>query len=172
VGSEVSEWELRERRQREEERRAEAEELGGNNPCSSPRPPSWRPRTRFRERITVSFLLSFFYLLGTGLGRGQRGACNVPPSRGLRTGKPDSLYLAMIYLGRMRVMNKQKKKHDVGWRRALYPLSRGRAGLMIHWLMLSPAMSGWKACVVSRILRLERGVCCIPYLLRARLTIH
>jgi hypothetical protein len=58
VGSEVSEWELRERREREEEGRAEAEELGGNNPCSSPRPPSWRPRTRFRERATVSFLLS------------------------------------------------------------------------------------------------------------------
>jgi len=52
----------------------------------------------------LSFVLSFvislvrFYLLGTGLGGGQMGACNVPPSRRLRTGIPDSVYLAVIYL--------------------------------------------------------------------------
>jgi len=31
------------------------------------------------------------------------GACNEPPPRGLRTGKPDKMYAAMIYIGRTRV---------------------------------------------------------------------
>jgi len=62
---------------------------------------------------TVSFVLSFvahllspwcaLHLLGTGLGGGQRGACNVPPPRGLRTGKLCKMYAAMIYIGRMRL---------------------------------------------------------------------
>jgi len=30
--------------------------------------------------------LGAFYFLGQGLGGGQRGACNVPPPRGQRTG--------------------------------------------------------------------------------------
>jgi len=30
-------------------------------------------------------------------------ACNEPPPRGLRTGKPGKMYAAMIYIGRMRV---------------------------------------------------------------------
>ena len=60
AGSEVSEWELRERREREEERRAEAEELGAagdwapwrNNRCSYPCPPSWHPPKMRRDRGT------------------------------------------------------------------------------------------------------------------------
>jgi len=55
----------------------------------------------------VIFLCSFFgahlLFLGTGLGGGRRGACNVPPPRGLRTGKPGKMYAAIIYIGRMRV---------------------------------------------------------------------
>jgi len=46
VGSEGSEWEIRERRYREEERRAEAEELSAGGCGSCPRLPSWRPRKR------------------------------------------------------------------------------------------------------------------------------
>jgi len=34
----------------------------------------------------------------------------VPPLCGLRTGKLEGGYLAMIYLGRIRVMNEQKKR--------------------------------------------------------------
>ena len=54
----------------------------------------------------LSFPWCASQLLGTGLGGGQRGACNVPPLRGLRTGKRTVNTLAMISLGRMRVMNK------------------------------------------------------------------
>jgi hypothetical protein len=48
--SEASEWELRERREREAERRAEAEEPSARveEPCFSPRPPSWHRRKRCR----------------------------------------------------------------------------------------------------------------------------
>ena len=46
---------------------------------------------------------------------GQRGACNVPPPRGLRTGKLGKIYAAMIYIGRMRVwINKYIKKTCCG----------------------------------------------------------
>ena len=96
VERDVSEWEFRERREREEERRAGAEELGAGeerrNRCFSRRPSSWRLRKRCRGRVSVFFVLSFvppssfplrllflgayvFYSLGTGLGGGQRGAC-------------------------------------------------------------------------------------------------
>jgi len=62
--SEVPEWELRERRERGEEGRVEAEELGAdgrNNLCFAPRPPSWHPRKRSMMwgRAVVSFVLSF-----------------------------------------------------------------------------------------------------------------
>ena len=63
-----------------------------------------------------SFLSSFpwahLLFLGTSQGGGQRGACNEPPARGLRTGKLGKMYAAMIYIGRMRVdiINKKKKK--------------------------------------------------------------
>jgi len=60
AGSEVSEWELRERREREEEREAEAEELGaagglgGSYRCSYP-----RPFMASAERIRIVGSLSF-----------------------------------------------------------------------------------------------------------------
>jgi len=60
----VSEWELRERREPEEERREEAEALGaddvlgaGGEPrCSFPPPRSWHRQARSRERATFSFV--------------------------------------------------------------------------------------------------------------------
>ena len=66
AGSEVSGWELRELWEREEERRAEAEELGAVGelgdgeelPCSYPRPRSWLRQMRIRGRNTFSFVLS------------------------------------------------------------------------------------------------------------------
>jgi len=71
--------------------------MGGSHRCSCPRLPSWHPQARSRTQGTVSFVLPFVFrllfpwcashLLGTGLGGGQRGACNVPPLRGQRTGK-------------------------------------------------------------------------------------
>ena len=41
-----------------------------------------------RTGFCLSFVISLvtFYLLGTGLGGGQRKACNVPPPRGQRRG--------------------------------------------------------------------------------------
>ena len=56
AGSQVSEWELRERREREEEWEAEVEELGAagelgpgrNCRCFYPHPPSWHRRARSR----------------------------------------------------------------------------------------------------------------------------
>ena len=73
------------------ERGLRSRALGGNH-CFCPRPNSWRLQARAR-RIHLSFLESSplifpwcaSYLLGTGLGGGQRGACNVPPPRGQRT---------------------------------------------------------------------------------------
>jgi len=123
TGSQVSEWELRERRERQEEREAEAEERGGAGqlgageglPLFLPTPPFMVSAGRSRGRVALflgPFLCSFLNLLslGTGLGGRQRGACNAPPPRGLRTGKPGKMYAAMIYIGRMRVwLNKNKK---------------------------------------------------------------
>ena len=94
--SKASEWE------RKEERR-QAEELGAevrNNLCFSPRPRSWHPRKRTRGWVSISFVLSFlsfpcdffgahciFWGQAWAEGKGgQRGACNVSPPRGQRTG--------------------------------------------------------------------------------------
>jgi len=83
---------------------AEAEEL----PLFLPTP-SFMVSAGKREdeaEVLQRFLLSFLWflnLLGKGLGGGQRGACNVPPPRGQRTGKPGKIYAAMIYIGRTRV---------------------------------------------------------------------
>jgi hypothetical protein len=61
----VSEWELRERREREEERRAEAEELGaeGEEPLFLPHPPSWHPQKKCVSE-GHSFLYLFCFFLG------------------------------------------------------------------------------------------------------------
>ena len=79
AGSEVSEWELRELRERGEEREVEAEELGaagelgvgggGRYRCSYPRPPSWHPQTWSRIVGTFSFALSFVSLFAISLVR-------------------------------------------------------------------------------------------------------
>ena len=47
AGSEVSEWELRERREREEEREAEAEELGAAGELGAGEPPLFLPTPSF-----------------------------------------------------------------------------------------------------------------------------
>ena len=101
----------------------------GDLRCSCPHPTTWRPQGRrrwgsFPASFPLSYSLDFLSFafplwspwcdaalrLGTGLGGGQRGACNEPPLRGQRTG--NGLYiLAIISIGRMRAMNKQKKKN-------------------------------------------------------------
>jgi len=111
AGSDASEWELRERREREEEREAGTEELGaelggrGGAPAAPLHTPVHGIGTRrigdgSRFPYVLPFVLSFvtflgahLLFLGTGLGGGQRGACNVPPLRGQRTGK--GLYIIL-----------------------------------------------------------------------------
>jgi len=71
AGSEVPEWELRQRREREEEQEAEAEELGaagnwasGNSyRCTYPRPPLWRQQARSMIWGRLPFFFSFVFLL-------------------------------------------------------------------------------------------------------------
>jgi hypothetical protein len=90
VQSEASEWELRERREREERRRAEAEELGAD--VEEPLFPQARLHGIRRRGVggedifLLSFLLVRLLSLWTVLGGGQRKACKVPPSRGQRRG--------------------------------------------------------------------------------------
>ena len=116
----------------EEQRGVEAEELGAAEKLPlllrTP-PPSWHPQTRSRTGV-CSFLLlflsvhdllcpfSFFlwgflgaqlFILGTGLGGGQRGICNVPTSRGQRTGNPDKNVCRYSLHGLNASMIKQKK---------------------------------------------------------------
>ena len=80
--SEVSEAEVREWL---EEQGAGAAELGARaHHCSYPRLTSWRPLERAR-RFHLSLPLLFSWcasqFLGTGLGGGQRGACNATTAR-------------------------------------------------------------------------------------------
>jgi hypothetical protein len=85
---ETSEWQLRGRNEREEERRQEAEKLGAEveeRPLFLPRPPSW-PRKRSKEPedgFLLSFLCNFLgalYLSRDGPGRRAKGSCNGPPA--------------------------------------------------------------------------------------------
>jgi len=116
--SAVSELEVREWLE-EQEARAEEQDAGGELPLFLPTP-DFMASTGGGVGGRGALFLCFFplsislgastFLRGTGLGGGQRGACNEPPLRGQRTGKRTVHILAMISIGRMRVMNKQKKK--------------------------------------------------------------
>jgi len=105
-GSGASEWELRERREREEEREAEtlgaADEMGAleEQPLFLPTPSFMASagedyigdgaRFPFVLAFALSFLTflgAYLHFLGTVLGGGQPGACNVPPPRGQRTSR-------------------------------------------------------------------------------------
>ena len=118
AGSQTSVRELRERKEREEGQEAEAEELGAAEGSGTGEEPTavlthallhgiGRRGVGRRGALSfISFPLSssfgaFISFLGTGLGGGQREACNEPPLRGLRTGKPGKMYAAKIYIGRM-----------------------------------------------------------------------
>ena len=116
AGSEASEWELRERqecREREEEREAvavalgaEGEQGGAEPRCSYPPTGSWHRQTRGRGRCVISFVFSLatvLFFIGTGLGGGQRGACNEPLRADCGQENRIKMYTAMIYIGRMRV---------------------------------------------------------------------
>jgi len=115
AGSEVSEWERRERRERGEEREVEAEELGAAGelgvgggatavPTHAPLHGIRRGGVGLWGRFPLSFSLSLFcYFLGVldifvgqAWAEGKMGACNVPPPRGLRTWKLGKMYAAMI----------------------------------------------------------------------------
>ena len=103
--SEVTEWEHRERREREEESRVGAEELGAAGdlgageelPLLLPRPPSCHSQMRivgwgyyFSPLVRAHFLCYFLGVqpsLGKGQGGGHPGACNVAPPRRYRNKK-------------------------------------------------------------------------------------
>jgi len=89
---------------RREGRRRRSWVPGRSHHCFSPHRHSWHPRASGTGELFfcsffsgLGFLCSFLcdflgahlLFLGTGLGGGQRGACNVPPSRGKRMGKTD-----------------------------------------------------------------------------------
>jgi len=89
-----------------------------NNLCFSPRHPPWRPRKRIRGgRVSFSFVLSFVFSLARFIsswdrpGRRTKGSLQRAAFE-RRAG--DSVYLAMIYLGHMRAMNKQNQKTSTG----------------------------------------------------------
>ena len=97
VGSEVSEWKLQERKEREEERRVEAKEpgVGGESPLFLPTPDFM---VSVGEAWAISFVCFLFHFLCDFLGahhiflgqawaQGEGGACKLP--RGQRTGKKD-----------------------------------------------------------------------------------
>ena len=81
--SEASEWERRERREREEEREAAPEDLGVEEPCISPHPPSWHPQKgvgrgdRFFLFFHLLFLWCDLYLQGKVReeGKGKLATC-------------------------------------------------------------------------------------------------
>ena len=91
--SEASEREFQERRERDEEKEAEVEELGARGGdlvlgrscrCSYPRPHSWHRQTRSRGWATLLLLFPLLFPWGAAISLGQawaegkRGACNVP----------------------------------------------------------------------------------------------
>ena len=85
--SEASEWELQERAEREEERRAEAEALGieeEEHPLFLPTPPLHGIGGRGVGGV-FSFVLFFSRFLG-GLGGGHKGSLHCAALRGLRPG--------------------------------------------------------------------------------------
>jgi len=63
--SEVSEWELQERSEWEEEKGGGRSwvPMVRNNLCFSPRPRSWHLRKRASGRVSISLVLSFVFLL-------------------------------------------------------------------------------------------------------------
>jgi len=134
---EASGWEQRAQRGRGEERGAEAEELdaggGGGGVWAATAVPvhaffhGVRRRggagdeSRFPLFFPLSspwvfpcgydFICFVPHFLGTGLGGGQRGACNVPPPRGQQTGGMDNWRAAIVYVDRLHAsMNKLKKR--------------------------------------------------------------
>jgi hypothetical protein len=94
------------------------------------------PQAFFCSSLCLPFVISLvrFYFLGTGLGGGQREACNEPQSRGQRTG--NGQFVATISIGRTRITIKQTKK----------TLSRPLLGIVIYMnVHCSPAVKDdWK----------------------------
>jgi len=118
--SEASEWELRERAEREEERRAEAETLGRGmereeHPLFLPTPPSWHWRER--SRVFCCFCFSFVHFFGRAGRRAQGELALCRPARFAARKRIVNSPLVMIYIGRIRVMikKKKKKKHYRRW---------------------------------------------------------
>jgi len=113
--SAVSELEVREWLE-EQGAGAEEQDAGGSYRCSYPRPTSWRRQARSRGdgvRFSFgSFLCHFpwarLLFIGTGLGGGQKGCLQRAATARTADRKRTVHILAMISIGRMRVMNKQK----------------------------------------------------------------
>ena len=91
AGSEASEWERRECRERKEERRAKAEELGSrkSNRSSSPHPLHGICRRGLGDRSLFLFLCNFFGAHTSSwdrLGRRVKGSLQWATVRGQQTG--------------------------------------------------------------------------------------
>ena len=130
--SEASEWELRERAEREEERRAEAETLGRGmereeHPLFLPTPPSWHWRER--SRVFCCFCFSFVHFSGRR-AQGELALCR--PARFAARKRIVNSPLVMIYIGRIRVTIKQKKNLPHCRRDSLYSVQRTRRRPRAH----------------------------------------
>jgi len=102
----VSEWELRERMEPEEEGREEVEALGaGEEPLFLPTPP-FMASTGVGDGVfscvssvgPASSPPPFSWVRFTLFGRKVKGSLQRAALRGLRTGKPGKMYAAMIYI--------------------------------------------------------------------------
>ena len=114
--SAVSELEVREWLE-EQGAGAEEQDAGGDYRCSYPRPTSWQRQVRSRGTgctfplvLRCHFPWAHLLCIGTGLGGGQKGCLQRAATARTADRKRTVHILAMISIGRMRVMNKQKKK--------------------------------------------------------------
>jgi len=115
VESEASEWELRERAEREEEKWVEelgAEDAGagGEHWLFLPTPLFMASAEKELGGVPLAFLCHFLCNLRDRPGRRAKASLHRAATRGLQRGPGLYISLVMIYLGRTRVVNKQKKK--------------------------------------------------------------
>jgi len=95
---------------------AEEPDAGGNRHCSYPRPTSWNPQERSRRvPLSLSFVVSLVVSLVRVVsfwdrpGRRAKGRLQRAATARTADRKRTVHNLAMISIGRMRVMNKQTK---------------------------------------------------------------
>ena len=119
AGGGASEGELREKGEREEEREPEVVALGTGNDGQAREehrlflltPPFMVWLKRSRGRMGVSFPWCVFIFSWDRPGWRAGGCLHCAAMCGMRRGNGLYILLVVIYIGRTRVMNKQKKNH-------------------------------------------------------------